>query len=179
LYEEARARFYRGELTHADSLFKEVAQRYPKGIHVNDALEFSILINTNSDTPDVVAEYATARHRLRTREPEEAIAILERLRSEHEVALIRDEALLLLGQALRDAGRPDEALRALAQAVEEAQVMDLAADARLLRARILARDLRDPARALAEYEELLVTYPETLAADRARDLSAELSRALP
>ncbi|MBZ0269527.1 tetratricopeptide repeat protein, partial [bacterium] len=54
LFEEARAVYYAGEFAQADSLFKEVAQRYPKGDHVNDALEFSILINTNRDGEDVL-----------------------------------------------------------------------------------------------------------------------------
>ena len=56
---------------------------------------------------------------------------------------------------------------------------DLAAEARFLEAEILARDLGDVAGALAQYEELLVTYPETLAADRAREEVAILKRALP
>ena len=55
----------------------------------------------------------------------------------------------------------------------------MAASARLARAEILAEDKGDRASALAEYEELLVAYPETLAADRARDLSGELKRVLP
>jgi hypothetical protein len=63
--------------------------------------------------------------------------------------------------------------------VQAAQVPDLAADARLLKAEILAKDLADRDRALAEYEDLIVEHPETLAADRARDERAKLTRAVP
>lgn len=179
LYEEARASFYLERFPAADSLFKEVAVQFPKGLHVNDALEFSILINTNTDTDEVMGRYARARHQLRTASPDDAVETLTALADEHPRAFLVDEALLLLGRAHREAGEPVAALAALERAVVEAQVMDLAAAARLLRARILQEDLGDPAAALAEYEELLVTYPETLAADRARDLSADLQRALP
>ncbi len=179
LYEEARAEFYRGGLAAADSLFKEVAQNHPGGLHVNDALQFSILINTNPDDPETLAEYAGASYRLRTDEPVAAIAILEALEGDAGAVFIRDETLLLLGEALRRAGEPERALAALNRAVGEAQVMDLAAEARFLRGAILAEEMADPGAALAEYEKLLVEYPETLAADRARDLSGNLSRALP
>jgi hypothetical protein len=63
--------------------------------------------------------------------------------------------------------------------VAGAQVADLAAAARLLRAEILAGEKNDRAGALAEYEELLVAYPETLSADRARELAGTLKRVLP
>ena len=179
LFEEARIRFYLGDHAAADSLFKEVAQSYPKGLHVNDALEFSILINTNPDEPEVMSMYSDALRQMRVDRPGEAASILETLDREHELAAIRDEALLLLGEALRRAGQPERALSALERAAAEAQVMDLAADARFLRGAILAEDLHDPAGALAEYEELLVSYPETLAADRARERSGDLTRALP
>jgi len=179
LYEEARAAFSLNRFPEADSLFKEVAVQYPKGLHVNDALEMSILINTNSDTDEVMSQYALARLQLRTARPDEAVKTLVSLTDKHRGAFLADESLLLLGEAHRAAGEPAKALDALERAVREAQVMDLAAAARLLRARILQEDLANPAAALAEYEELLVTYPETLAADRARDLSSALQRALP
>jgi tetratricopeptide (TPR) repeat protein len=179
LFEEARVRFYRNELAVADSLFKEVAQVYPKGLHVNDALQFSILINTNPDEAEVLGKYAAARLKMRTKDPDGAVALLQELDREHEIAAIRDEALLLQGRALRAAGHPQRALATLERAISEAMVMDLAAEAHFLRGSILAEDLGDAAAALAEYEELLVTYPETLAADRARDLTADLSRMLP
>ncbi len=179
LYEQARVCFYLGELALADSLFKQVAQQFPKGDHVNDALEFSILINTNQDGDEVLGKYAEARLDLRTGRPANAVLVLEGLTRDHPRVLIVDESLLLLGQALREIGRPREALDALTRAVEQAQVMDLAADAHLLRAEILRDDLEDRAAAQTEYETLLLTYPETLAADRARDLSADLKRVLP
>ncbi len=179
LYEEARTLFYLEQFPAADSLFKQVANQFPKGLHVNDALEFSILINTNTDTDEVMGQYAQARHQLRISEPDDAVTTLVTLTEKHPNAFLVDEALLLLGHAHRESGDPAQALNALERAVAEAQVMDLAAAARLLRAQILQEDLGDSAGALAEYEELLVTYPETLAADRARDLSADLQRALP
>lgn len=179
LFEEARALYYTSEFVLADSLFKEVAQRYPRGDHVNDALEFSILINTNPDPPELVEKYASARFNLRIQQPDAAIEILERFAVAHPGAALSDESFLLLGHAYREVGDYQRALDALLRAVADAQVPDLAAQARLLRAEILAEDLADVPAALFEYEELLVAYPETLAADRARDLSADLTRMLP
>jgi tetratricopeptide (TPR) repeat protein len=179
LYEQARAEFYAAEFAVSDSLFKEVAQKYPRGAHVNDALAFSILINTNPDGADVLGPYAQSRLALRTNRPEEAIKLLDELVRANAGAAIADEALLLAGTAQRELGEPQRALAVLERAATEAQVPDLAAEARLLRARIFAEDLGDRAQALAEYEELLVAFPETLAADRARDLAAQLTRMLP
>ncbi|MEZ5063305.1 MAG: tetratricopeptide repeat protein [bacterium] len=179
LFEEGRANFYAGDFGVADSLFKQVAQRFPRGEHVNDALEFSILLNTNPDDPAVLGEYAGAQLALRTNRPGEANRRLEALLAAHPGAAITDESWLLAGEAHRAAGEPQRALTALERAVAEAQVPDLAADARLLRATIFAEDLHDRATALAECEELLVAFPETLAADRARERAAELTRMIP
>jgi tetratricopeptide (TPR) repeat protein len=179
LFEEARVLFLGGKLAAADSLFKQVAQEYPEGRHVNDALEFSILVNTNSGGDEAMAEYAGALMSLRTLRPQEAVTALEGIVTRHAGAAIVDEALLLLGRSWRESGDPVRALEVLERAVAQAQVPDLAASARLLRAEILAEDQGDRAAALAEYETLLVTYPETLAADRARDLAGDLKRVLP
>lgn len=179
LYEEARTWFYEANFPVADSLFKSVAQEHPRGDHVNDALQFSILINTNPDEPEVLERYASARLALRRGEPRTAVETLETLVNAFPGAAIADESLLLTGEALRADGDPERALAVLERAVAEAQVPDLAAEARLLRASILADELGNRAAALSEYEELLVAWPETLAADRARDLAAELNRMVP
>jgi TolA-binding protein len=179
LFEEARALFYSGTLTEADSLFKMVAQQYPRGAHVNDALQFSILINTNPDEPEVLGRYAEAELALRTSRPDDAVQLLAGLVADHPDAAIVDESLYLTGRAQRARGDSQRALAVLERAAAEAQVPDLAARARLLRAEIFAEDLGDRAQALKEYEELLVAWPETLAADRARDRAAELTRMLP
>jgi tetratricopeptide (TPR) repeat protein len=104
---------------------------------------------------------------------------LEALVAANRGDAIEDDALLLLGRAHRDGGDPDRALAALQLAVGQAQVADLAAAARLLRAEILGAEKNDRAAALAEYEELLVSYPETLSADRAREQAGTLKRVLP
>jgi TolA-binding protein len=111
--------------------------------------------------------------------PVEGAAVFESLIHDHPDAAISDDALLRLGIAYRRADQPKQALEALRLAVDQAQVPDLAAQARLLRGQILAEDFRDTASARKEYEELLVAFPETLAADRARDLLAVLTRTLP
>lgn len=178
LFEEGRAAFYQGETAQADSLFKQVAQQFPKGLHVNDALQLSILINTNPGD-DALVRYGEALLDLRRRDPAAAATVLDSLVATSAGEAIEDDALLLLGRAQREAGFPDRALATLQRAVAQAQVADLAAAARLLRADILASDKNDRPAALAEYEELLVSYPETLSADRARELSGTLKRVLP
>ena len=179
LFEEANALFYAAKFDSADSLYKEVATQFPRGAHVNDALRMSILLNTNPGEPEVMAEYASAKLDLRAHRAPAAVKRLEVLGATHTEAALADDALLLLGEARRSAGDPRGALAALDQAVQAAQVPDLAADARLLKAEILAKDLSDRDRALAEYEDLIVQHPETLAADRARDERAKLTRAVP
>ena len=179
LFEEANALFYAAKFDSADSLYKEVATQFPRGAHVNDALGMSILLNTNPGEAELMAEYASAKLDLRAHRAPGAAKRLQTLAATHAEAALADDALLLLGEARRSAGDPQGALAALDEAVQVAQVPDLAADARLLRAEILAKDLADRDRALAEYEDLIVEHPETLAADRARDERAKLTRAVP
>jgi tetratricopeptide (TPR) repeat protein len=179
LYEEGRAAFYEGRTAEADSLFKQVPQQFPKGLNVNDALELSILVNTNKGDEEALAGYAAALLDLRRRDAAAAVGRLEALVAANRGDAIEDDALLLLGRAHRDGGDPDRALAALQLAVGQAQVADLAAAARLLRAEILGAEKNDRAAALAEYEELLVSYPETLSADRAREQAGTLKRVLP
>lgn len=179
LYEEANAFLYSGDFAQADSLFKRVAAEFPKGEHVNDALSASILVNTNRDAAEVLAKYGTALHRLRIGRSGDAAAILEGIERDTPDAAIADETALLLGRAWRDAGDAKAALSACDRAIGRATVPDLAADARLLKGEIYGDDLKDTAAALAEYEELLVGFPETLAADVARERVGILKRAIP
>lgn len=176
LYEEGRALFYGAQFDSANARFKQVAQEFPRGVHVNDALEQSILIHTNPGSPELMTRHAEAALALRAGRPRDAVAILEKLASEAKGAAILDETLLLLGDARRQAADVQGALAALQQAVDLAQVPDLAASARLLRAEILGADLGDRAGARKEYEDLIVAYPETLAADRARERLGKLTR---
>jgi tetratricopeptide (TPR) repeat protein len=179
LFEDGSTFLYEGNFVQADSLFKEVAKQFPKGAHVNDALSLSILVNTNPDEPEILARYGTAMHRVRTGRVKEAIPLLQSLEVEKPTAAIADEVLLLLGRAHRANGDPRAAIAILDRAIVAAQVPDLGAESRLLKADILAKDLQQSAAALAEYEEILVSAPETLAADRAREEAAALRRALP
>ena len=179
LFEDGATYLYEGNFAQADSLFKEVAKQYPKGPHVNDALSLSILVNTNPDEPEILGRYGTALHRLRTGRVKEAITLLQALEKDKPTASIADEVLLLLGRAHREDGDPSSAITILERAIVAAQVPDLGAESRLLKAEILAKELNQSAAALAEYEEILVSAPETLAADRAREEAAALRRALP
>jgi tetratricopeptide (TPR) repeat protein len=179
LFEDGTVYLYEGNFTQADSLFKEVAKQYPKGAHVNDALSYSILVNTNPDDAETLHRYGIALHRLHTGRVQEAIPLLEALDKEKPKAAISDEVLLLLGRAQRENGNAQAAIAVLDRAITAAQVPDLAADSRLLKADILSKDLHQSQAALAEYEEILVNSPETLAADRAREEAAALRRALP
>lgn len=179
LFEDAATYLYEGNFAQADSLFKEVAKQYPKGPHVNDALSYSILVNTNPDDAETLGRYGTALHRLRTGRVKEAIPLLQSLEKDKPTAAIADEVLLLLGRAHRENGDPQAAITVLDRAIWAAQVPDLGAESRLLKADILAKDLHQSQAALAEYEEILVGAPETLAADRAREEAAALRRALP
>jgi tetratricopeptide (TPR) repeat protein len=179
LYEDASTYLYEGNFAQADSLFKEVAKQFPKGPHVNDALLNSILVNTNPDEPETLGRYGTALHRLRTGRVKEAIPLLQALEKDKPTASIADEVLVLLGRAYRENQEPQAALAVLDRAIQAAQVPDLGAQARLLKADVLGKDLHQSQAALAEYEEILVSAPETLAADRARQEAAALRRALP
>src|SRR6185436_10152781 len=121
--------------------FKEVAKQYPKGAHVNDALSYSILVNTNPDDAETLHRYGTALHRLHTGRVKEAIPLLESLEKEKPTAAISDEVLLLLGRAHRENGNPEGAIAVLNRAITAAQVPDLGAESRLLKADILSKDL--------------------------------------
>lgn len=179
LYEEGRALFYQAQFDSANARFKRVAQEFPRGEHVNDALEQSILIHTNPGSPELMSRHAAGALAIRTGRASEAIVDLEKLVVDAKSDPILDETLILLGGARRAARDPEGALASLQQAVDLAQVPDLAAKARLLRGEILGEDLLDGERARKEYEELIVAYPETLAADRARERVAKLTRVVP
>lgn len=179
LFRAGETQLYQGDFALADSLFKQVAREFPKGLHVNDALEYSILVNTNREDEESFQIYGKALHRLRTGRAAESVRILTDLERDHPEAPIVDEAILLLGESHRFLGEPAKALEACDRAVRAAAVADLAAKAKLLRAEILAEEMKDPTRAREQYEQLLVENPETIAADVARERLGNLKRALP
>jgi tetratricopeptide (TPR) repeat protein len=179
LFEEGRALFYQAQFDSANVRFKRVAQEFPRGEHVNDALEQSILIHTNPGAPEWMGRHAAGALAIRVGRPRDAVEGLTRLVAEATGQPILDETLLLLGEAKRAARDFSGALQTLQRAVELSLVPDLDAKARLLRGDILDADLHDRDRARREYEDLIVAHPETLAADRARTRIATLVRVVP
>ncbi len=163
-YERALIDVYRGDFDAAQTLV-DILNDNTSTDTANDAIELTVLLIENRG-PDSLStplrHYARARLLLRQHHAAAALDTLDALLAAFPGHNIADEATMLRAQALREAGRVDEAAAALAAFAGQFPQSYLADRSLLELADIEEYDRRDPAAALATLTRLLTDYPGSL-----------------
>jgi tetratricopeptide (TPR) repeat protein len=175
-YALAEASFYAGDFPAAHELYDTYAGEYSRDALANDALERVYLLEAGSplgggvqDQPGLLSLaaglYAENRERWDNAAADAVDAVAEAGGEEAEA--VRAHALLLLSRAEEKRGFPEEALAA-ALLVADSLTENRLAPAARRRAGDLLLAGGDVDAALAQYEELLATYPRSWLAPEVR-----------
>ena len=160
----------RGNLDEAAAALKRVAREHPASSYTNDALARLALIKENFDGKgEAEGEYLRALGLLDRGRWEQAEALLERI-SRETAEPLADDAVMLLAQSWADRGEPARAVETYERLADESPDSLLAPTALLNAAHLLLERLSRVAEGRALLSRIVGSYPESAAADEARDL---------
>jgi TolA-binding protein len=179
-YALAEASFYGGEFEAARELYDTFARDYSRHQHANNALERVYLLEAGSplgggvqDLPGLEALAAglyAEKRGLWTEAAgyaQDADGDARRGEDESQAEAVRAHALLLLSRAEEERGYPEEALTAALLVADSLPESRLAPTARQRAGDLLLAEGKID-EALAQYEELLATYPKSWLAPEVR-----------
>lgn len=164
----AEIEYFRGNFNDAVNALQGLTKNAAENI-TNDALDLLLFIqeNVRADSTALIA-FAKADLLQRQRKLSEALAADEQIRSRYAQTPLIDETLMNIGDILTTMGRYTEAIASydsLIAGFPESIVLDRAM---MKIGRIYQAGLKDPAKATAEYQQLLVKYPNSIYASEAR-----------
>jgi tetratricopeptide (TPR) repeat protein len=186
----------------AEELAWTTIARYPDEVPADDALQLAVRLGKRRDAGKLARQLEALWPRVRqldlgdnvlweraelsrldSSEPLSAIPIYDRLIAEYPRSGLRDDALWRSAHLLREAGKPQDALRRLQVILDSRRDALITGsynsiwldDAQLLKGQILLDDLHDAARAAESFRILADDFPESVLKD---DGLYELARAL-
>jgi TolA-binding protein len=174
----AEVAYMEGRFPGAIELLNTIALNL-KADYANDALQLLAFLQENStETPEALAEFATADFIARQRRNGEAIPLFLAVIRKYPRALLVDDALMKVGLLQTQAGRYNDALASYDRLLKEFAGSSIALDrAQFNTAELLQFGLNDRTRAIAAYERFLAEYPGSLlvslARKRIRDLRGD------
>ena len=180
-FKNAKLSYYNNDFSWAKSQL-DVLRASTSKLIANDAMELSLLISDNMEedsTYDMLELYAAADLMFYRGQLDSALVLLDAISIRALSHPLFDEVLMQKAKIRMKQGRYSEA-DSLLQFVAEHYADDiLADDALFLRAELNEQQLNNPARARECYERILLDYPVSLYADRARKRYNALKSTLP
>lgn len=160
--------WFEGDLKNAMATWSGLITDYPKGVWVNDALRYNMLLSAYSEiAPADLRALGKAEAQARMNHPDSALQIIAGLRGSFEAPLA-PTALLLAARIHRDAGQADSALALWDEFVEAYPDAADAPRALMMAAELCERVLSRPETARDRYHRLLEIYPRSHWTEEAR-----------
>jgi len=169
-FRNARLSFYIGEFNWARAQL-DVLKAATSKLIANDAMSMSLLISDNIDTDSLTVQLATfarADLLLYREKPEEAMALLDSLLIAFPGHPITDDALMKKAEIHLKRGNFAEAEALYLSVIKDYGDGILGDDAQFFIAELYENHLKDSAKAMAAYQELLMKYPGSLFTVEAR-----------
>lgn len=166
----AKLNYFKGNFILAQEHLDILKQATTRHI-ANDAMELSILIKDNTvfdSTEAAMRDYARTELLLYQNKTEEALALLDSMKSVYTSHPIVDELLWLEAGIARRTGDFNFALEQLKRITDNFEKDLWGDDAYFLMAEIYERDLEEPDRAMELYREFLTKYPGSVYVAEAR-----------
>lgn len=165
----AELEFFGGKFGSAIALLGDLSVNL-KADYANDAIALQTFLQENTLTSEpALSLFARADFLARQRKITEAIPFFLDVIARYPTALLIDDALMKVGSLQARARLYTEALASYGRLLDEFKDGSIALDrARFSRGEIFELGLKDSTKAIAEYERLLVDYPESILAAQAR-----------
>jgi TolA-binding protein len=170
------ANFRLAELEYFGGRFTAAIQRLDslslnlKADFANDALALRAFLQENAATsPQALVEFARADFLARQRKNSEAIALFQEIVRKFPQAFLVDDALIRAASLQARSGLYQQAVASYDTLLNKFKESSVSLDrARFQMGEVYEVGLKDPANAIACYEKLLVDYPHSVLAERAR-----------
>jgi tetratricopeptide (TPR) repeat protein len=177
MFEQAELLFYEGRLGEAETAYYALTDAYRQGDCVNDALARILLLGEHASAGDALKAYAAIAYRERIGEPDSALALCRTTLAAFPDLPLRAELRAVETRLLARALRWAEADSALAQLLAQDPRQRAAARAllELAEAGWPLPERREVSRAYLE--QLVLEYPDSPEARRARGLLEQLRHA--
>ncbi|KAF0199394.1 MAG: hypothetical protein FD166_517 [Bacteroidetes bacterium] len=163
-FRNARLSFYIGEFDWARAQL-DVLKAATSKLIANDAMSLSLLITDNIEEDSSTVElgtYTRADLLLYRNNPDAALDVLDSLMTAYPLHSIIDDALMKKAEILMKQGNFSGAETLYQKVISDFGDGILGDDALFNLAQMYDRQLNDPVKAMAAYQELLVKYPGSL-----------------
>jgi len=167
-FELAKLNFYRGDFSSAKEYLNKVLNNLKDNI-ANDAIELSLLLNTNMNDSSLLLIYAEAEKFLRQDKFEEASDLFKEIASNKQGFVLRHKAKLKEAEIKLAIGEIEESISLLREITSEKEQNIFADKALFLLGKIYQYGLKDDIKASESYESLLAKFPNSLYLDEARE----------
>lgn len=175
-YHLAEMDLFRGEFDSAKEKFTEVADGFTGNTYANDALQWVIFLDEGRGGGDeAMKAYLEALLLKRQYKPQESLDAYKLFAGKHPDSPIGDLAILQIGVLLDDLHKPHEAIAAYRDLIDRYPESRLRVDAQRRIAEIYEHRLTDYPQAIAEYETILIDYPDHFKNDAIRRKIRELT----
>ncbi|NOZ60080.1 MAG: tetratricopeptide repeat protein [Calditrichaeota bacterium] len=174
-FNQARVNFWLGEFDAAQKIFQEIIDapifvpQKNEGLFVNDAIEYVMLIQENSQQKEVLKNFARAELKTEQREFSRAIDILKKMLTSKNGAQMKDRILVKLGEIHFQNKKYASALSDFERVIEEVPQSLLADLAQKRIGDIYAQGFQDKTNAMKAYEHVLVNYPDSIYLEEVRE----------
>jgi len=167
-YQIGRLQYYQGEFDSARATLQPLSANPNKDL-ANDALHLLYFVQENQ-SPSVAGlkEYARADLLVRQQKYAEALELFNHVTKQYPMALLRDDALMQIGELLTILGRLDDAITTYQSVADDHTESILRDKALMALGQIFELQKRDPQRAIGAYEQILVKFPSSVHVEEAR-----------
>ena len=171
----AEMKYFRGDFDGALQELEALAEAYPKGLYVNDALALMVFIEENRlFGNDALRAFAMAAVLERQKKTDEAIKAYERILTYYAHSFLGDDALLHMGAIQNGQGSFDKAIEIYERILTKYPGCDQCDEVQRRIGEIYEIGLQDVSKAIEAYEEVLSNYPDSLLYDSVRKKIREL-----
>lgn len=167
-FELAKVKFYSGDFSSAREYLNGVFNNLKDNI-ANDAIELSLLMNTNMNDSSNLFVYAEAEKLVRQGRHAEASALFNEIASDQQGFMLQHRAKLKEAEIDLTMGKNEESISLLLEISSEKERNIYADRAMFLLGRIYQYGLKDDIKASEMYENLLAKFPNSLYLDEARE----------
>ncbi len=171
-YQAGLALYYLGMYDSSTYYLKKITTN-PMSDAANDALQLLNLITDNSGNPEALREFASAGAMEASNRLPEAAAMLEEILKNYPQVALADNARLDLASAYCKMGKVQEALKYYSELAEDST--GIFADRAQFRIGIIYQEtLHQKDKAVDEYEDFLMRFPNSIYQDKVRAIIRDL-----
>ena len=166
-YQLSRIYAFKGDFDAARSIIMTVLGNLRDNI-ANDAIEFSVLLNTAKNDSSNLSIYCNAEYLAEQRKFSDAKNLYQQLADNPQAFIFQSVSKLRVAEMMIAEDNYDNAISNLGLIVDEGEKNIYADKALYLQGQIYYYGLKNPAKSIECYENLLAKFPKSLYLDEAR-----------